>query len=34
MGVLEQAGIDAAETKEIKMRVMVDIIFVQKLTIV
>ena len=32
MGVLVQAGNDAEETKKIKMRVVVDIIFVQKLT--
>ena len=32
MGVLVQGGNDAVETKKPKMRVVVDIIFVQKLT--
>ena len=32
MGVLVQGGNDAAETKKNKMRVVVDIIFVQKIT--
>ena len=32
IGVLVQAGNDAAETKKPKMRVVIDIIFVQKLT--
>ena len=31
-GVLVQGGNDAAEKKKTKMRVVVDIIFVQKLT--
>ena len=31
-GVLVQAGNNATETKKNKMRVLVDIIFVQKLT--
>ena len=32
MGILLQAGNHAAETQKTKMRVVVDIIFVQKLT--